>query len=80
MGTKLKLPDKWKEFTNFGDVVPGTNILITKVPLSEDFFHANPDAERFTPATLAQSAMVKFGKRIGLVLDLTFTSRFVSEN
>ena len=33
-----KLPDKWKDFSNFGDIVPGTNILITKVPLTDDFF------------------------------------------
>ena len=33
-----KLPDKWKDFSNFGEIVPGTNILITKVPLTDDFF------------------------------------------
>lgn len=77
MGTRLKLPDKWKDFTNFGAIVPGTNILITKVPLTSDFFDANQDAERFTPQILAEQAMVKFGKRIGLVLDLTFTSRLI---
>ena len=77
MGTRLKLPDKWKDFTNFGAIVPGTNILITKVPLTPDFFDANQDAERFTPQILAEQDMVKFGKRIGLVLDLTFTSRLI---
>ena len=36
---------------------------------------ANPDANKFTPSDLATSVKEKFNKKIGLVLDLTFTSR-----
>ena len=55
--------------------MPGTNILISKVPLTDDFFEANPDAVKFTPGVLAESVKEQFGKKIGMVLDLTFTSR-----
>ena len=40
-----------------------------------DPYQANPDANKFTPSDLAVSVKEKFNKKIGLVLDLTFTSR-----
>jgi len=26
-----KFPDKWKDYSPFGEIIPNTNILITKV-------------------------------------------------
>lgn len=73
----MKLPDKWTDYTTFGEIIPGTNIIVTKTPLKEEYFaQADEPVEHFTPEILKQKLEEKFNKRVGLVIDLTFTNKY----
>ncbi|XP_060600696.1 RNA/RNP complex-1-interacting phosphatase-like [Ruditapes philippinarum] len=74
---KGKFPERWFDYSNIGDVIEGTRIIPFKVPLKEGFF-ANRERfndTRFTPATLIESLRSK-RLTLGLVIDLTFTTRY----
>lgn len=75
----MKLPEKWSDTSTFGELIQGTNIITTKTPLKEEFFKdlpADSEVEKFTPDMLKEQLEKKFNKRVGLVVDFTFTNKY----
>ncbi|XP_058829284.1 RNA/RNP complex-1-interacting phosphatase [Topomyia yanbarensis] len=65
-----KFPDRWLDYTKFGNKVEGTPFIALKVPLNKDFF-TDKKIERFTPEDV-----IKEIPNLGLMIDLTFTARY----
>ena len=72
-----KLPDRWTSYTKMGNLVPGTRFLPVKVPLKSSLTTSLPMKQHFSPKDLLDLAKEK-GFKIGLVIDLSFTSRYYS--
>jgi len=75
----MKLPEKWSDTTTFAEIIQGTNIITTKTPLKDEYFTnlpAEPEVEKWTPDILKEKLEAKFNKRVGLVIDLTFTNKY----
>ncbi|KAL4232403.1 RNA RNP complex-1-interacting phosphatase [Mactra antiquata] len=70
-----KLPDRWLDYSNIGDVIPGTKFITFKVPLQKSFLCRIPEDNWFSPEILLQSLKEK-GLNIGLIIDLTFTKKY----
>jgi len=70
-----KLPDRWMDYTKMGEVVSGTRFLPVKVPLKSSLTRFLPKEQWFSPGDLMDLAKKK-GITIGLVIDLTYTSRY----
>ena len=69
----LALPDGWAECPNFGTPIRG--IIPSKVPLSRRFLDRLPPESRYGPSE-ALDAFAAHGASVGLVIDLTFTTRY----
>ncbi|KAH8040347.1 hypothetical protein HPB51_010127 [Rhipicephalus microplus] len=67
---KNAVPDRWPNYTDHGDVVPGTRFVAFKAPLHVAICSALPD-KRFTPERLLEKV-----QSLGLVIDLTNTDRY----
>ncbi|XP_073685836.1 RNA/RNP complex-1-interacting phosphatase-like [Garra rufa] len=77
MPTKKKnaVPDRWTEYTPLGKRIPGTRFIAFKVPLKQFFrYHLN-QSEVFGPFDLVRM-LEKEGQELGLIIDLTFTTRY----
>eukprot|EP00088_Acartia_fossae_P020965 TRINITY_DN22454_c0_g1_i6.p1 TRINITY_DN22454_c0_g1~~TRINITY_DN22454_c0_g1_i6.p1 ORF type:complete len:449 (-),score=10.33 TRINITY_DN22454_c0_g1_i6:231-1577(-) len=68
-----KVPDRWSDYTRIGKVVKGTRFICFKVPLKASILNKLPEDERnWGLAELLQT------ENLGLVIDLTYTSRYYS--
>lgn len=65
-----KYPDRWLDYSSIGAQVEGTQFIALKVPLAEKFF-IKREEESFTPSDAVQQI-----PNLGLVIDLTFTSKY----
>lgn len=65
-----KYPDRWLDYTNIGAQVEGTQFIALKVPLGKKYF-VKREKESFTPGDVVQQI-----PNLGLVIDLTFTSKY----
>lgn len=69
--SKNAVPDRWPDYTDHGDVVPGTRFVPFKAPLRDAICSGLPDNRRFTPERLLEQV-----QGLGLVIDLTNTDRY----
>merc|ERR1712080_151812 len=71
------LPEKWLDFSPIGTVIEGTNIIVCKTPLKTELLTNVPeDSEHlFKPSSIPEH-LEKYDKKVGLVIDLTNTSRY----
>ncbi|XP_072177800.1 mRNA-capping enzyme-like [Diadema setosum] len=70
-----KIPDRWRDYAPCGDVIKGTSIIPFKVPLKRALCSRMSTDESFTPANLLDILKEK-NLRLGLVIDLTATTRY----
>ncbi|PVD30540.1 hypothetical protein C0Q70_09808 [Pomacea canaliculata] len=68
-------PDRWTDYRPLGSVIPGTKFIAFKVPLKEALCRNLSADERFSPSRLIQ-ILKESGQDLGLVVDLTFTSKY----
>lgn len=71
---KLGVPDRWEDYTNIGSVVSGTSFIPFKVPL-------NGHLLKFVDGKSSKwglQELFDFVPQLGLVIDLTNTSRYYS--
>ncbi|KAH8018486.1 hypothetical protein HPB51_008128 [Rhipicephalus microplus] len=67
---KNAVPDRWPDYSDHGDVVPGTRFVAFKAPLRVAICSVLPD-KRFTPERLLEKV-----QSLGLVINLTNTDRY----
>ncbi|XP_051541289.1 RNA/RNP complex-1-interacting phosphatase-like isoform X2 [Myxocyprinus asiaticus] len=72
---KNAIPDRWTEYTAVGKRIPGTRFVAFKVPLKQSFRNQLSQSEVFGPFDLVHM-LEKEGHELGLVIDLTFTTRY----
>ncbi|XP_065091008.1 RNA/RNP complex-1-interacting phosphatase [Ochlerotatus camptorhynchus] len=65
-----KYPDRWLDYTKYGSQVQGTQFIALKVPLGKKYFTKRME-ESFTPDDAVQEI-----PGLGMVIDLTFTSKY----
>ncbi|KAK3599431.1 hypothetical protein CHS0354_036449 [Potamilus streckersoni] len=75
MHKRSKFLDRWEDYCPFGDVIEKTCILPLKVPLKESLSKRYEEKERFTPQTLIDMLNDR-GLTLGLIIDLTFTTKY----
>ncbi|XP_071793573.1 uncharacterized protein [Asterias amurensis] len=73
--TKSKIPNRWECYASLGKCISGTRLLAFKVPLKQELCRNLKPHERFTPENLIERVSVS-GQPLGLVIDLTNTSRY----
>jgi len=66
-------PDRWNDYTCIGKVIPEARIIAFKTPLKAEFF--GQDAEPFEVKHLLEK-VEELGGELGLVVDLTYTTRY----
>ncbi|XP_033611517.1 RNA/RNP complex-1-interacting phosphatase isoform X6 [Cryptotermes secundus] len=66
-----KIPNRWLSYSPMGEPIPGTRFISFKVPLKHTLCKSLHDSERFTPEMLMEQC-----PKLGLVVDLTNTSRY----
>ncbi|GAB1603613.1 hypothetical protein Ahia01_000642600 [Argonauta hians] len=66
-----RIPDRWTDYSNFGKVINRTRFVACKTPLKSSLTKKAGAELRFTPEDLVNSV-----SHIGLVIDLTLTSRY----
>ncbi|KAI0229157.1 RNA/RNP complex-1-interacting phosphatase [Lamellibrachia satsuma] len=70
-----RVPDRWEDYTAVGERIAGTRFISFKVPLHQGLSGLVEESDRMTPCDLV--AKVKsMGHKLGLVVDLTNTSRY----
>ncbi|XP_041089444.1 RNA/RNP complex-1-interacting phosphatase-like [Polyodon spathula] len=72
---KNHLPDRWTEYSAVGKRIPGTRFVAFKVPLRQAFERHLPPEMRFCPQDLVQK-LGEQNQELGLIIDLTFTTRY----
>lgn len=72
---KNSVPDRWTDYKAVGKRIPGTRFITFKVPLRESFRRHLKESEVFGPFDLVDK-LKKEGEELGLVIDLTFTTRY----
>ncbi|KAF4081831.1 hypothetical protein AMELA_G00144780 [Ameiurus melas] len=77
MGPKNKngIPDRWTDYKAVGKRIPGTRFIAFKVPLKQALRRNLSESEVFGPFEL-MDVLKKEGEELGLIIDLTFTSRY----
>ncbi|XP_056099546.1 RNA/RNP complex-1-interacting phosphatase isoform X2 [Rhinichthys klamathensis goyatoka] len=77
MHSKMKngIPDRWTDYTAVGKRIPGTRFIAFKVPLKQSFRGRLTQSEAFEPFDLVHM-LEKEGQELGLIIDLTFTTRY----
>lgn len=70
-----RIPDRWTEYDPLGKRVAGTRFISFKVPLNEGLCRWMPSHLKFTPRIL-MTKIDSHGLHLGLVIDLTNTSRY----
>ncbi|KAI2659572.1 RNA/RNP complex-1-interacting phosphatase [Labeo rohita] len=72
---KNAVPDRWTDYTPLGKRIPGTRFIAFKVPLKQSFRYHLTQSEAFGPFDLV-GMLEKEGQELGLIIDLTFTTRY----
>ncbi|XP_057177180.1 RNA/RNP complex-1-interacting phosphatase [Triplophysa rosa] len=72
---KNGIPDRWTDYTAVGKRIPGTRFIAFKVPLKESLSNRLTQMEAFGPFDLV-NMLEKEGQELGLIIDLTFTTRY----
>ncbi|XP_063066123.1 RNA/RNP complex-1-interacting phosphatase isoform X2 [Engraulis encrasicolus] len=73
---KNDVPDRWTDYQAVGKRIPGTRFIAFKVPLKESLRNRLPPSEAFGPNDLLQHVLVNEEQQLGLIIDLTFTTRY----
>ncbi|CAL8322653.1 unnamed protein product [Lota lota] len=69
------IPDRWLDYQNVGKRIPGTRFISFKVPLKQALTRSLPQSEVFGPWELLD-VLAKRKEELGLIIDLTFTTRY----
>ncbi|XP_008421347.1 RNA/RNP complex-1-interacting phosphatase-like [Poecilia reticulata] len=72
---KEDIPDRWQDYTAVGKRLKGTRFIAFKVPLKQALIRTLPPSEVFGPWELLD-ALKEDNHELGLIIDLTFTSRY----
>ncbi|KAG9353998.1 hypothetical protein JZ751_012122 [Albula glossodonta] len=72
---KNAIPDRWTEYQAVGKRIPGTRFIAFKVPLNRNLSRRLPPSDAFGPQDLVQ-VVEQERQALGLVIDLTFTTRY----
>ncbi|XP_060765616.1 RNA/RNP complex-1-interacting phosphatase [Neoarius graeffei] len=77
MGPKKKhgIPDRWVDYKAVGKRIPGTRFIAFKVPLKQALRRNLKESEAFGPLDL-MDMLKNEGEELGLIIDLTFTTRY----
>ncbi|XP_051906841.1 RNA/RNP complex-1-interacting phosphatase [Hippocampus zosterae] len=74
-GRKNPIPDRWLDYKAVGKRLGGTRFVAFKVPLKQSLNRGLEPAQVFGPWELLD-AMQEDQQELGLVIDLTFTTRY----
>ncbi|KFD45638.1 hypothetical protein M514_13485 [Trichuris suis] len=69
------IPERWLDYTAFGERIPGTPFIPSKTPLYDRLCARLPSAERYTPQKLVEEIR-KTGHTVKMVINLTATERY----
>ncbi|KAG9354761.1 hypothetical protein JZ751_001474 [Albula glossodonta] len=72
---KKKIPDRWKDYQAMGKRISGTRFIAFKVPLKESLMKGLPPSEAFGLFDLIR-LVEEENEELGLIIDLTFTTRY----
>ncbi|XP_032366632.1 RNA/RNP complex-1-interacting phosphatase isoform X2 [Etheostoma spectabile] len=72
---KNGVPDRWLDYISVGKRIPGTRFIAFKVPLKQSLNRKLPCSEVFGPWELLDALSTE-QQRLGLIIDLTFTTRY----
>uniref|UniRef100_A0A8C3KNH9 RNA/RNP complex-1-interacting phosphatase n=1 Tax=Calidris pygmaea TaxID=425635 RepID=A0A8C3KNH9_9CHAR len=75
MVKKNTIPDGWRSLTPVGQPIPGTRFIAFKVPLKGAINQRLTPTQKFTPKDLI-AAMKGLNVELGLIIDLTYTTRY----
>uniref|UniRef100_A0A8C5SRD2 RNA/RNP complex-1-interacting phosphatase n=1 Tax=Laticauda laticaudata TaxID=8630 RepID=A0A8C5SRD2_LATLA len=75
MVKKNTIPDGWRNVSSVGQPIPGTRFIAFKVPLKLAINQRLTPTQRFTPKDLI-AAVKAFNTELGLIIDLTYTTRY----
>ncbi|XP_065263705.1 uncharacterized protein LOC135881119 [Emys orbicularis] len=75
MVKKNTIPDGWRTLTPVGQPIPGTRFIAFKVPLKGAINQRLTPTQKFTPKDLI-AAMKALNVELGLIIDLTYTTRY----
>ncbi|KAJ7324126.1 hypothetical protein JRQ81_017146 [Phrynocephalus forsythii] len=75
MVKKNTIPDGWRNVQPVGQPIPGTRFIAFKVPLKGVINHRLTPTQKFTPKDLI-AAMKMLNVELGLIIDLTYTTRY----
>ncbi|KAG7480716.1 hypothetical protein MATL_G00059210 [Megalops atlanticus] len=70
-----KIPDRWTDYKALGKRIPGTRFVAFKVPLKQSLRKRLPPSEAFGPFDLVR-LLGEEKEELGLIIDLTFTTRY----
>lgn len=74
-GKKNGIPDRWLDYKAVGKRLHGTRFIAFKVPLKQSLNRQLPYSDVFGPWELLD-ALNKEKQELGLIIDLTFTTRY----
>ncbi|XP_056288327.1 RNA/RNP complex-1-interacting phosphatase [Pseudoliparis swirei] len=74
---KSGVPCRWLDYSSVGKRLDGTRFLAFKVPLKQSLNRQLPSADAFGPWELLDSVQ-QDQQELGLIIDLTFTTRYYS--
>lgn len=74
---KNHVPDRWLDYRPVGQRLPGTRFIAFKVPLNPDLNRRVPEPDSFSLWDLLDY-MGNQNQELGLIIDLTFTTRYYS--
>uniref|UniRef100_A0A8C2A7W9 RNA/RNP complex-1-interacting phosphatase n=1 Tax=Cyprinus carpio TaxID=7962 RepID=A0A8C2A7W9_CYPCA len=72
---KNPIPDRWTDYTAVGKRIPGTRFIAFKVPLKQSFRYNLTPSDVFGPFDLVR-ILEEEGQQLGLIIDLTNTTRY----
>ncbi|KAM4528400.1 RNA/RNP complex-1-interacting phosphatase-like [Odontesthes bonariensis] len=75
--TRCGVPDRWLDYSAVGKRLNGTRFIAFKVPLKQSFIRNLPRSDVFGPWELLD-ALNQQNQELGLIIDLTFTTRYYS--
>ncbi|XP_039270202.2 RNA/RNP complex-1-interacting phosphatase homolog [Styela clava] len=75
MAPKNGPPDRWMDYSPMGERIPGTRFICMKVPLKPHLSRNISENEKFGCDTALEMAKSK-GHNLGLVIDLSFTTKY----
>ncbi|KAJ8400972.1 hypothetical protein AAFF_G00389290 [Aldrovandia affinis] len=69
------IPDRWMDYKALGKRIPGTRLIAFKVPLKQSLQKCLPPSGAFCPSDLVR-LLEEQEEELGLIIDLTFTTRY----